>query len=154
MKWIFTLLTFFSLKAFSQPEYELVKIPINNLFEGMRLSDTALLKAAFAPSAILQTITKSKEGKVDVRTEVIKDFITFIAKPHPEIFDERIHFEVIRIDADLAVVWTPYNFFVGKKFSHCGVNSFQLIKLNGNWKIQYLIDTRRKDGCDKIKTLR
>ncbi len=65
-----------------------------------------------------------------------------------------VHFEVIRIDADLAVVWTPYKFFVGKKFSHCGVNSFQLIKLNGNWKIQYLIDTRRKEGCDKIKPLR
>ena len=29
-------------------------------------------------------------------------------------------------------------------FSHCGVNSFQLFNDNGQWKIIYLIDTRRK----------
>jgi len=61
--------------------------------------------------------------------------------------DERIVFETIRIDGPLASVWTPYNFYYEGKFSHCGVNSFQLVKINGEWKIQYLIDTRRKQGC-------
>jgi hypothetical protein len=27
------------------------------------------------------------------------------------------------------------------------VNAFGLIKVNGAWKIHYLIDTRRKDNC-------
>jgi hypothetical protein len=38
----------------------------------------------------------------------------------------------------------PYQFYIGDKFSHCGVNSFQLVKLQGQWKIQYLIDTQEK----------
>jgi hypothetical protein len=63
------------------------------------------------------------------------------------VADERITFETIKIDGPLAVAWTPYKFYYEGKFSHCGVNSFQLVRLNGAWKIQYLIDTRRRTGC-------
>jgi hypothetical protein len=78
----------------------------------------------------------------------VADFLTAITKPHTEIYDERIVFETIKIDGPLASVWTPYKFYVGTTFSHCGVDSYQLVKIEGNWKIQYLIDTRRKDGCE------
>ena len=56
-------------------------------------------------------------------------------------------FEAIHVDANLASAWTPYEFYVNDKFSHCGVNSFQLVKLKGNWVITYLIDTRRREAC-------
>jgi hypothetical protein len=46
------------------------------------------------------------------------------------------------------MVWTPYRFIFNGKFSHCGVNSFTLVKLNGEWKINYVIDTRRKEKCE------
>ncbi|HNA01067.1 MAG TPA: hypothetical protein PLN49_09415, partial [Ferruginibacter sp.] len=62
--------------------------------------------------------------------------------------DERITFDVVRVDGALAIAWTPYKFYFNGKFSHCGVNSFQLVRFNGEWKIQYLIDTRRKAGCE------
>ena len=114
----------------------------------MRSSDTALLRSAFAPGSILQTVVKNKEAKVFIRTEPLDSFIAFIARPHKEIYDERISFEMIRIDGELATAWTPYQFYVDEKFSHCGVNSFQLVKLNGKWKIQYLVDTRRKQNCE------
>ena len=39
------------------------------------------------------------------------------------------------------------NFTLTGKFSHCGVDSFQLVFINGQWKIQCLIDTRRKQPC-------
>jgi hypothetical protein len=34
----------------------------------------------------------------------------------------------VQIDDNLAAVWTEYEFYVGKNFSHCGVNAFQLVK--------------------------
>ncbi|HVG42770.1 MAG TPA: hypothetical protein VM888_14255, partial [Chitinophagaceae bacterium] len=109
--------------------------------------DSMLLKSSLAPGAILQTIAKTKEGNTVVRTENIAAFITAVTKPHEGVYDERIKFDLIKVDSDLAMVWTPYQFFVSDNFSHCGVNSFQLVKLNGEWKIQYIIDTRRKDNC-------
>jgi hypothetical protein len=148
MKRLFLILTVISLKTYAQSGTDEVKKPIQALFEGMRQSDTTLMSSAFAPQAILQTITKTKEGVTTVRTEELKKFISFVAQPHSEAYDERITFDLIKVDGDLALAWTPYRFYVGDKFSHCGVNSFQLVRLNGAWKIQYIIDTRRKEGCE------
>jgi len=147
MKKLLIVLTLFSLKSYAQTEDEAVKKPIVALFDGMRKSDTSLLRSAFAPTAILQTIGRNKEGKTVIRTDDVNKFIEAVGKPQEQILDERITFETIKIDGGLAIVWTPYQFYIGQTFSHCGVNSFQLVKLDGEWKIQYLIDTRRKDGC-------
>lgn len=142
------ILTIISLQTHAQSGVEDVKKPILALFEGMRRSDTALLQSAFAPDAILQTVVKTKDEVVKVRTEELKKFISSIGQPHPEVYDERITFDLVRVDGNMAIAWTPYQFYIGDKFSHCGVNSFQLVRLNGEWKIQYIIDTRRKEGCE------
>jgi hypothetical protein len=124
-----------------------VKATIEQLFTAMRTGDSALLVKAFSPTAILQTIVVKKDGSEIVETDNVLDFASSVAKPHKDIYDERISFGAIHIDANLAAAWTPYQFYVGLNFSHCGVNSFQLVKLNKEWKIQYIIDTRRKEDC-------
>jgi hypothetical protein len=138
---------FFSIIVKAQAAEDSVRSVVNNLFTGMRNADAALLKSAFADSAILQTITRNKEGKMQVVTESINDFADFVSNLKKDSADERIQFETIKIDGTLAIVWTLYNFYYNGKFSHCGVNSFQLVRFDGIWKIQYLIDTRRRAGC-------
>ncbi|WP_293308868.1 nuclear transport factor 2 family protein [Pedobacter sp. UBA5917] len=128
-------------------EESAVKEAVNRLFTGMKTGDSTLTRAAFAPNAIMQTIV-NKDGKITVRAESVSDFIKVIATPHKEIYDERIVFTKILIDGALASVWTDYKFYVGEKFSHCGVNSFQLVKGDKGWQIVYIIDTRRKDRCN------
>ncbi|RYY96032.1 MAG: hypothetical protein EOO11_14490 [Chitinophagaceae bacterium] len=124
-----------------------VKIPIQRLFDGMRRSDTAMIRSAFAPGAILQTVLQNRAGDTRVVTEPIDSFLAGMARPHTEVYDERISYDDLRIDGPLASAWTPYQFFVGEKFSHCGVNAFHLVRFAGEWKIQYIIDTRRRTGC-------
>jgi hypothetical protein len=142
------ILTISGLKSLAQNDESAVKAVINNLFEGMRKTDTALLRSTFTSQPILQTVARNREGKVSIRSENLDSFVVSIARPRKEVLDERISFETVRIDGDLAAAWTPYKFYIGDHFSHCGVNSFQLVKLDGVWKIQYLIDTRRRQGCD------
>ncbi|ARS41767.1 hypothetical protein CA265_19760 [Sphingobacteriaceae bacterium GW460-11-11-14-LB5] len=139
----------FATNGFAQSDEEsAIKKTINNLFTGMKSGDSTLTRSAFAPAAIMQTIA-NKAGKVSVRTESVNDFIKFIATPHQEKYDERIVFTKILIDGPLAAVWTDYKFYLGEKFSHCGVNSFQLVKGDQGWQIVYIIDTRRKDKCNE-----
>jgi hypothetical protein len=138
----------FTVNCFAQSDEEnAVKNSINNLFTGMKNGDSTLTRAAFASGAVMQTIS-TKDGKVNVRTESVNDFVKFIGTPHKEKFDERIVFTKILIDGPLASVWTDYKFYLGEKFSHCGVNSFQLVKGDKGWQIVYIIDTRRKEGCN------
>jgi hypothetical protein len=150
MKYFFIVLTMFfsSQEADDQLPEDSVKAVIIRMFSGMKEADTTLLKSCFAESMIMQTITTGKEGKPVVSTENKNNFIAFIGKETPGNADERISFETVKVDGPLAIAWTPYQFYYKGKFSHCGVNSFQLVRLNGEWKIQYLIDTRRRQGCD------
>ena len=131
----------------AQTTEDSVKAAINTLFTGMKNADASIIKNSFADSAILQTISRNKEGALVIRNEKVEDFAKSINSLAKGAADERIVFETIKIDGPLAIAWTPYHFFYEGKFSHCGVNSFQLVRLNGAWKIQYLIDTRRRQGC-------
>lgn len=133
----------------AQPAEDSVKAVINNMFTAMKTADTAMLRKCFADSMVLQTISRNKEGKLVVVNDDPADFIGFISKETPGNADERIRFDVVKVDGPLAIAWTPYNFYYKGKFSHCGVNSFQLVRFNGEWKIQYLIDTRRRQGCSE-----
>jgi len=146
MKIGFLLLSILPIFGFSQTsEEDLVKSTVNQLFNGMKTSDSVLIRKSFSKNAVLQTITKAGE----VKNENINDFVLSISKAEKQSLDERIIFSNILIDGNLASVWTPYEFYYKGQFSHCGVNSFQLVKSNNEWKIQYIIDTRRKDNCRK-----
>lgn len=146
MKYFLALLTVLSLRANAQSDEAGIKQAISNLFDGMKKGDTALIRSAFSTQPILQTVL-NRLNKTIVMTEPLDSFLVQIGKPHSEIYDERIQYDGIKIDGELASVWTPYQFYVGTKFSHCGVDSYQLVKENGTWKIQYLIDTRRRQNC-------
>lgn len=131
----------------AQTAEDSVKAVINKMFDAMRASDPVMLQSSFGDSALLQVITKNKEGKLIIRNESVKDFANSISTAAKGSLDERISFETIKIDGPLASVWTPYSFYYNGKFSHCGYNSFQVIRFGNEWKIQYVIDTRRKTGC-------
>lgn len=141
-----TILYSFAVEA--QTTEDSIKATINNLFTGMKNSDAAVIQQSFSDSALLQTIARTKEGVMYVRNESVAAFARSISGLPKDAADERIVFETLKIDGPLAIAWTPYKFYFKGQFSHCGVNSFQLVRLNGQWKIQYLIDTRRKQGCD------
>lgn len=130
-------------------ESEAVKKVITQLFDGMRKGDSSMVSQAFSKSIIMQTIS-NRQGDIQVRSDEAAGFLKAVGTPHPDIWDERISFDQILIDDNLASVWTSYQFFIGDKFSHCGVNSFQLVKGKEGWKIIYLIDTRRKENCKQL----
>jgi len=145
---LFLLTTVISSVTYAQTAEDSVKAVVNNLFTAMKNGDAVLLKTVFADSAILQTIVNAKSGKTIIRNDAVAGFIEFVGKQTRGAADEQISFGSIKIDGDLASVWTPYKFFYNGAFSHCGVNSFQLVRLNNQWKVQYLIDTRRKNNCE------
>lgn len=125
----------------NQDSVEAVKQVVQNMFTAMKNSDTVLLKTCFSSNVIFQTVV-NKAGEVTVKNESLQDFINSIGKQPVGSLDEQIQFDSIKVNRELASVWTPYQFFYKQKYSHSGVNSFQLVKLTGGWKIQYIIDTR------------
>ena len=150
MKYFLVSLTaiIFSIASFAQSAEDSIKATINTLFAAMKNGDASLFKTVFSDNAVMQTIIRNTEGQTVVKTESVDEFASFVGHLKKDSADERIRYETIKVDGPLAIAWTPYNFYYNGAFSHCGVNSFQLVRFKGKWEIQYLIDTRRKQGCE------
>jgi len=136
-----------ALPALSQSEEEEVKAVIQSLFDGMRAKNADQIAGAFSEDAIMQTIVTTGEVG-EVKAGSVSEFVKGISSlPADTDLDEKITDYQIQVDGVMATAWTPYEFYFNGKFSHCGVNSFQLVKLTAGWKIVYIIDTRRKEDC-------
>ncbi len=127
-----------------------VKTTVDRFFEGFHKGDTLIMKSVMADKIILQTAFKNKKGDDVLVTDQVQKLMDAIGnRPSDQKWDERLLSYNIQVDGNMANAWTPYEFWFNDKFSHCGVNSFQLFKEGESWKIIYLIDTRRKSTCDK-----
>lgn len=133
----------------AQTAEDSIKAVIHKLFVAMKSSDGAAITACFSENAVLQTISKNKEQQVIVETDTVAAFAAMVQAMEKNIADERVSFETIKIDGPMAAVWAPYEFYYKGNFSHCGVDHFVMIRIKNEWKIQYLIDTRRREGCKK-----
>ena len=138
--------------AQNSSEEEKIKTVVNTFFEGFHARDSVIMKSAFYDDPVVQTIGKTKEGETTLITEELEKVLRGIVSiPLETSFKEVLNDYVIKVDGDMANAWTPYSFYLNDNFSHCGVNNFQLLKQKGEWKIIYLIDTRRREGCDEKK---
>jgi len=140
---IILLITVFSLNTnASDKSASTITAPITALFDAMRNHDAQSLKGQFTSSAMLQRVIKGG----DVKNNDINKFAEFVGKT-PKHLDEKLLKVVINQSDNLASVWTPYVFYLDNKLSHCGVNSFQLVKTADGWKIAYLIDNMHQGDC-------
>jgi hypothetical protein len=122
---------------------------INAVFKGMNLGDSAMVRASFVASPTVATVMKDKDGVPVLRTGDFKKFLDAVGTPHDEKWSEPIWEVKIQMDGNMAQAWMKYAFYLGKTFSHCGADAFQLFKgPDGKWKIFHLADTRSKEGCN------
>ena len=137
-----SLMLVFTSALYSQNED--VKQVVITFFKGFHAKDTITMKSVCAEKMILQSVSESSKG-TQLKNEKPQSFYQSIATiPATILFEERILNYSIQVDGAMAHIWTPYEFFINGKFSHKGVNAFTLFKENDQWKIVYLIDTRRK----------
>lgn len=147
---MYLLLTALALPAMAQTPEDGAAImePITRLFTGMNLGDSALVHSAFTAHPTLTTVAKDKSGNIVLRESELQKFLNAVGTPHTESWSEPIWDVKIQVDGHLAQVWASYAFYLGKKFSHCGVDAFQLFKDNdGEWRIFFLADTRQTEDC-------
>lgn len=129
-----------------------VRSVIDRLFDAMRVADTAAMNALFAGDVELLSVQR-REGSTMVSPTTIDAFLRSVAAAraqNPDVaLDERIGRTTIEIDGDLASAWTEYEFWVNDNFSHCGANLFTMARLEGEWRILRIADSRRREGCDR-----
>ncbi|UXP33161.1 nuclear transport factor 2 family protein [Reichenbachiella agarivorans] len=129
----------------SSQEIEVRQVVLD-LFQAMYDGDSSKASKVFRPEAKLYSIFQQNDS-TQWHEGSVPQFLTAIGSPHNVKWIEKSWDYQITIDDGLAQVWCQYAFFAGERFSHCGVDAFQLVHTHEGWKIFSLADTRRKDGC-------
>lgn len=139
----------FYVNAQMNTEEQAIKNVITTFFKGLHQGDSAVLATTIHADIKIQTTGNSREGKSFMRAQSRENLLKAIASKKPEdTYLEKLLSYDIKVDGNLASVWTPYEFYYNGNFSHCGANSFQLFKNNNQWQIVFLMDMRRRD-CGK-----
>jgi hypothetical protein len=121
---------------------------IETFFAGMLARDTAMMRTTFDPAARLLGIATPRGEQPTVTATSMDSFLAGVARMQGEGANERIYQPEVRIDGDLAQVWTFYTLHVGERFIHCGIDAFQLLRVGETWKIVSVADTRRTERCE------
>ena len=130
--------------ANAQDGEQAVRDVIDQLFDGMRESDSSMVAGVFHEGALMGRAME--EG---YRLGPVDGFVRAVASSKDTVWDERIWDVRINIDDRLATAWMEYAFYLGDDLHHCGVNSMQLYRSDDGWTITYLADTDRGLECNE-----
>ncbi len=109
-------------------------------------ADTATLRRLMHPAARL--VSLSDDPSVEPRVTDLEQFLASVGSPAVPLL-ERMWSPTVHVDGRLATVWTPYDFYRGGEFSHCGVDVFTLGKLGGDWRVLSIAYTVHREGCEE-----
>ncbi len=129
----------------TSPDERDVVAAVQGLFDAMRAADTAAVRAAFHPDARL-FVPGGDAGQPALRNMSVSDFVQAIGGAGVR-FDERARDPEVRIDGNLAAVWTYYDFYRAENFSHCGIDAIHLARTRAGWQILQIAYTTRQEGC-------
>jgi hypothetical protein len=122
-------------------EEKAVIAPLQALLDGLAKRDKALMAAQLFPGG---SATLMRDGKpVQMAFDA---FVERLAQPGTDTRQERIYEPLVRIDDNIAIVWTRFDFVLNGKVDHCGTDVVNLVKVDRKWLIVFLGDTSRT-GC-------
>ncbi|MFO7891665.1 MAG: nuclear transport factor 2 family protein [bacterium] len=130
---LFTAILLLSCSSQSSPENKQVIAAVDKLFQAIADHDSAKAASVLLPGATIYSVRKDSSG-TQWNSTVSDDFIRGLASSE-EQWLERMWDPKVLIHKQIAVVWAPYDFHRNQKYSHGGIDVFNLIKTNDGWKI-------------------
>ncbi|MFC5437202.1 nuclear transport factor 2 family protein [Rhodanobacter umsongensis] len=102
------------------------------------------------PTGTATVLFHRADGSVSVRSSALDAYAE--ATPGPERYAERMHDPLVRVQGAMALVWGRYSFAVDGKVAHCGEQHFDLVREDGQWKIQNVTWSVQMSGCGAAGT--
>lgn len=121
---------------------------VEKLFAEMAAANPAGILALGTPENQLVAIQKQRDGKTRISVISGEAFSKMFTNKDAKLREE-MYAPQVEVNGDYAMVYGRYVFFVGEKLSHCGVNQFNLVKVDGTWKIANGASTIDPSDCNE-----
>ena len=116
---------------------------VQSLFDALAERDGPALRALLHHDVVMRSVEAGSDGERSIATSTVDDLVARV-EGSEEILTERMFDAEVRISGDLAMVWTPYDFYVGETLSHCGADVFVLVRSDDVWRVTGLSWTRQQ----------
>ena len=119
---------------------------VDRLFGALASKDRAALLAAVVPDG---RATAASTDAAGTRRVVSSDWPAFADRlvAVPGRLSERLIDPHVHVEGDIAMIWSRYEFERDGAFSHCGVDHFDLVRMDGRWRVLNLTWTQQTSGC-------
>jgi hypothetical protein len=114
-------------------EREAVLTVVQGFFDTMTARDVEAARKILQPQGRFHA-TRIRDGKPEIRSFSNEEYFADLQSGKTRM-QERIWNPDVRISGTIATVWAPYDFWIDGKFSHCGIDAFDLIKTEEGWKL-------------------
>jgi hypothetical protein len=108
-------------------------------------ADTAALAPMLLPGAMLYSVREGADGP-SIGAVTRQDFLNSLGGDGQR-FLERMWDPWVRVDGDVAMVWTPYDFHLNGELSHCGIDVFTFLKGPEGWQVASITYNVVREGC-------
>ena len=137
----------YSIISFSQSDDRAAILEtVQKFFDSIEFRDRQLLESILVPNSLNISARELDDGEAQLNVMSYDEVVTALTRPGRNA-KERSWDETVLIQGNIAVVWTPYDFHIDGVFSHCGIDSFQLIKQDGQWLISNSSWTLETENC-------
>lgn len=110
------------------------------LFDALETGDAELLRSIMDPSVVMHS-SETRDGVTTFSSATVDGLADRITNSEVTLI-ERMWDPIVSVNGPLATIWTPYDFYSGEDFSHCGVDSANLMHTEAGWRIVALSWTR------------
>jgi hypothetical protein len=110
--------------------------------------DPAAMEALTLPEGGATAVAVGQDGKPVLRHFTWAEFFAHLPKDKP-VVEEHMRNPLVRVDGDVAMVWGRYEVTVDGRFLHCGTDHFDLVRLDGRWRILNITWNQTRQGCGR-----
>lgn len=123
-------------------EREAILAAVQGIFDALATGDGEILRQIMHPDVLMHSVERAADGTRSSSTST-RDQLIARLEGSAEVLTERMWDAEVRVSGDLAMVWTPYDFYVGEDLSHCGADALLLTRNDDeSWTIIALSWTR------------
>lgn len=113
-------------------------------------SDLEAMKQLQMPEGMTYRAKSSADGTVQVVPHPNSWWVD-PARKDGHALRERYWAPTVLVRGSIAVVWAPYEFWIDGKTSHCGIDSFDFVKVGGRWLVANAMWTVEPDACAELR---
>jgi len=109
--------------------------------------DWRAIQLAEGTSLSFRPDPNGKSGELELRISTNEALLAGEADDDHKVVERWTGDPTVMIHGPIAVVWGKYDYWIDGAFSHCGIDSADLVMVDGDWKIANWMWTVEKDNC-------